>query len=82
MKTIIGLLSMMLIFGAASAYTVTCPADKPASSVKEESSASEFILDSLQSSSEKTPFKNFTYLDERVKQKVMDMDDNACGQKN
>ena len=82
MKSIIVISIMMLIFGAASAKNVTYPADKPESSAQNEYKASEFMLDSLQALSEKTPFRDFAYLDERVKQKLMDMKDSACDQKN
>lgn len=82
MKTIIAFASMILIFSSASANSLTCPADKPESPSKSESTVSEFMLDSLQASSEKTPFKDFTYMGERIKQKLMDMEGNACDQKN
>ena len=80
MKTIIAISSLIFIFGAASARDLSCPADKPQSSSNSEYTSSSFMLDSLQASSEKTPFKDFPYLRERVKQKVMDMQESACDQ--
>ena len=82
MKTLIAISSLILIFSAASAKSITCPADKPEASAKSEYTASAYMLDSLQTLSEKTPFKDFAYMGERIKQKLMDMEDSTCDQNN
>ena len=78
MKTIITITALMLTFGFAKANSFNLPADQPQATASSEKSNSAFMLDSLQSTSEKTPFKGFSYLNERVQQKLMDMQVADC----
>lgn len=78
MKTIIAISALMLTFGFAKANSINLPADQPQASASSERSSSAYMLDSLQSSSERTPFKGFNYLEEKVQQKLMEMQVADC----
>lgn len=82
MKTIITISALMLTFALAKADSLNLPADQPQATSSSERSNSAYMLDSLQSTSEKTPFKGFNYLDERVQQKLLDMQVADCSSRN
>jgi hypothetical protein len=78
MKTIITISALMLTFGLAKANNL--PANETQSATNSEKTSSMFMLDSLQISSESTPFNGFDYLNERIQQKLIEMQSATCMQ--